>query len=138
MLSTFTLVLLMAIPPEPIEEVLPQADAIVLADVTKVLRQDAFKAPPGVDPSMPDSGAVASAQSVELSITRVLKGPREWKPGTKIVVEKPPAGYALREGNKGPFLVKLGKDGKGHVIIGRYGPDTYRLDDIERALKSAH
>ena len=41
------------------------------------------------------------------------------------------AGYSLKAGNKGPFLIDGGK-----VILGRYGPDSWSVERVEKSLKS--
>jgi len=99
-----------ALPPEPLAEMLPAARLVVVATVAG--RQ------------------VAPRQQVTLTITRVLRGPAL----QSITVFKPAGGYALSAGNHGPFLL----DGTTHgaTILGRYGPDTWRLQDIEAALRT--
>ena len=111
----------MAIPPELIDEVLPNAQGAVIAEVTRVVKQDAEKAG-FVDPKMTSANTQAARQIVELKVSKVLFG-EAWKAGASFEVVKPAAGYALRPGNKGPFL--LGKVGSVVEILGRYGPDTY-------------
>ena len=108
----------MAKPPEPIEEVMPAAEAAVLAEVTQVLAQEP-QAP------VPDTQATstphqAAQQLVELKVTSVVFG----TVGATVKAIKPAGAYALRAGNHGPFV--LGKDERGAtVILGRYGPDTW-------------
>jgi hypothetical protein len=121
----------MALPPEPIEEVLPKAKWVVDAEVKEVTGHgpapDRIDAPPGHT----SVGNKAPAQLITLTIKRVLRG----DPGAKeLTVEKPAAGYALREGNKGPFLLDEGSPTP--LILGRYGPDTYSWEKIERALQT--
>ena len=111
----------MAIPPEPIDEVLPKAEGAVIAEVTKVVNEDAARAG-FVDPKMTSANTRAARQVVELKISKVLFG-AAWKVGASVEVVKPAAGYALRPGNKGPFL--LAKSGGAVEILGAYGPDTY-------------
>jgi hypothetical protein len=119
----------MAIPPDPIEEVLPQANAAVLAEVQKVLEQAPHKAE-AVDPKASDVRTVASRQVVELKVTGVLFG--DAKTGATVRAVKPAGAYALRAGNKGPFL--LTGSGDAVEILGRYGPDTYPEELIRKAM----
>lgn len=118
----------MALPPESIEEVLPAAKWVVEAEVIEVLE------------SAPASGREAQAgatggtgksgrQVVKLEVKRVLRGtdvPRH------ITAVKPEAGYALKVGSRGPFLL----DGTSTrpKILGAYGPDTWRVEAVESAL----
>lgn len=120
----------MAIPPDPIDEVLPQANAAVLAEVQRVLEQ-APMSPELGDPRASDARTVASRQVVELKVTGVLFGDSV-KTGATVRAVKPAGAYALRAGNKGPFLLT----GKGDAveILGRYGPDTYPEELIRKAM----
>lgn len=122
----------MAIPPDPIEEVLPNAAWVVDAEVKEVVQQGPAAPKVPAPPGWTDTGQKVGSQLVKLSIRRVLKGQSELK---ELTVEKPVAGYALKAGNKGPFLL----DGsKPHpVILGRYGPDSYSFEKIEAALKKS-
>lgn len=121
----------MAKPPEPLPEVLPKAAWVVEAEVSEILAAGPavprIEAPRGAT----SVGQEVASQTVKLHVTRVLRG----KPGTtELVAEKPVAGYALRAGVKGPFLLD---DARPHpVILGRYGPDTYRLSAIEASLQA--
>ena len=115
----------MAIPPEPLFAVLPQAVSIVVGEVTAVQnRNDGLPSSGKPPPSAPHK---VGSQVVTLGVTRVLRG----APATELVVHKPVGAYALRVGNHGAFLL----DGESPpTILGRYGPDSYRLSDIEAAL----
>jgi hypothetical protein len=64
-------------------------------------------------------------------VTRVHKGPASLK---ELVAEKPLGSYALKAGNKGPFVLDATKPNP--VILGRYGPDTWDLKNILDALKA--
>lgn len=123
----------MALPPEPIEEVMPQAALIVEAEVESVLESGpaprAAESAPGAT-SFP--GRDAPQQTVKLRVTKVHKGPADTR---EIVARKPAAGYALRSGNKGPFLLDDSKPNP--VILGRYGPDSWNLERILGALKAS-
>lgn len=119
----------MAIPPDPIEEVLPNAALIVDAEV-----KDVQNGPPlpkvNAPPGSTDTPQKVGSQVVTLTVKRVLKGETTAK---ELTVEKPVGAYALRAGNKGPFL--LDDSRPRPVILGRYGPDTYSFERIEQALK---
>jgi len=110
-----------ALPPEPLAEMLPAARLVVVATVQRAQV---------AGPATVAGRQVAPRQQVTLTITRVLRGPAL----QSITVFKPAGGYALSAGNHGPFLL----DGTTHgaTILGRYGPDTWRLQDIEAALRT--
>jgi hypothetical protein len=118
----------MAKPPEPIEEVLPQATFVVDAEVVEVLRTGAALPKPQGKDGATSLGARAPSQQVKLKVRKVLKG----QAVTELVVTKPEAGYALKAGNQGPFLVDA-----NHTILGRYGPDSWNIARIEQALTRA-
>src|SRR5437667_321507 len=120
----------MAKPPEPIENVLPKAVLVLDAEVKEVLSTGPM--PPKVEAraGASDIGQKTASQVVKLSVKRVLKGDTK---ATEIVAEKPEAGYALRAGNKGPFLLDGSRPNP--IILGRYGPDSYAFSKIEAALK---
>lgn len=107
----------MAKPPELIDEVLPGADAAVLAEVSRVITQDPQQLASG-DPNATSTPHQAARQVVELKVTKVLFGSLV-KVGATVQVTKPAGAYALQAGNKGPFV--LGKN----EILGRFGPDTW-------------
>lgn len=118
----------MAIPPEFIDEVMPSADAAVVAEVVNVLEQSPQKPQP--DTQFTSTNDEAAAQVVELRVKSVVFG----QVGDTVKAVKPAGAYALREGNHGPFL--LGKDEKGAVqILGRYGPDTWPEAAVREAAK---
>jgi len=118
-----------AIPPEPLAEILPHATWVVEAEVAEVLASGPEAPKLSAPPGWTDTGQKVASQRVRLKVLRVLRG----KDVQELVVDKPVAGYALRTGNKGPFLL----DGsQPHpVILGRYGPDSYALAKLESALK---
>jgi hypothetical protein len=115
----------MAKPPEPIEDVIPSATWVVDAEVTEVLATG--PQPPKVDakPGATSTGQKTASQTVKLKIKRVLHGEKV----AELVVEKPEAQYALKPGNHGPFLIDATR-----TILGRYGPDSYSFERIEKAL----
>jgi hypothetical protein len=116
---------IMAKPPEPIEELLPQAVWVLDAEVVEVVQ--AGPKPPRIDAPRGSTsvGQKTASQVVKLKVRRVLRG----QPTEEVTAEKPEAGYALRPGNHGPFLIDA-----TNRILGRYGPDTWSFDRIEQAL----
>lgn len=124
----------MAIPPEPIDEVMPQVQGAVLAEVARVVTQDAQAPAPKHDEGASDVPWAAARQVVELKVGTVLFGSLA-PAGQLVQAVKPEGAYALKAGNKGPFLLKQGKGGL--EIVGRYGPDTYNETLIRAAAKRA-
>ena len=119
----------MAIPPEPLAEVLPHATLVVEAEVVEVLSSGPATQQPDAAPGTTSAGWLSPSQVVKLKVSRVLRG----SANGELVAEKPEAGYALRAGNKGPFLL----DGSAQPkILGRYGPDSYALAKLEAALRA--
>lgn len=117
----------MAKPPEPIEEVMPQATWVVEAEVKEVLATGpAPAAPANAKPGATSVGYKSASQTVKLTITNVLKGEK----AAELVVEKPVGSYSLRPGNKGPFLIDASK-----TILGRYGPDSWNIERVKSAMK---
>jgi len=117
----------MALPPEPIDEVMPAANDAVLAVVNRVVEQAPQKAlERTLETSLPTS---AARQVVELKVTKVLFG--GLKPGALVQAVKPEGAYALREGNQGPFV--LGTTDGAVEILGRYGPDTWPEAEVKQA-----
>lgn len=121
----------MAKPPEPLQEILPRASLIVEAEVSAVISTGEAPPPVATPPGYTSAGHQVASQQVELKVKRILKG--ELSDDTKkLVVNKPLAAYALRKGNKGPFLLEA--QGDSWQIISRYGPDSYSLQVIEQAI----
>ena len=124
----------MALPPEPIDEVLPDATHVVLAEVLRVISTDS--APPS--PPRPEGyGSLptnAPRQVVELKVSECLRG-KDLSAGATVRAEKPVGAYALRVGSQGPFLLRSGAGAV--VILGRYGPDTWRVDVVQAAMRRA-
>ncbi len=115
----------MAKPPEPLDELLPQATSIVLAKVIAILETGPLpKKPEKRHPSEVDLPIKTPRQRVKLAVERVLRGASE----AELVVEKPEGAYTLEVGEAGPFFIANG------AIIGRYGPRTHSLAKIETAL----
>jgi hypothetical protein len=116
----------MAIPPEPIDELLARAQSVVLGEVVEVLTTGPLpKRPQKLKITTVDVGTKTPAQTVKLKVTRTLKG----MSATEVIVEKPESRYRLLVGDAGPFFLEQGK------IIGRYGPNTHSLEKIEHALR---
>lgn len=119
----------MALPPEPIEEILPSAKWVVEASVVEVVEN----APPPKNAPPPGTTGTGKVgrQVVKLRVSKVLLGrdvPKD------IVCVKPEAGYALKVGSKGPFLLDGTRPRPN--ILGRYGPDTWPVERIQEALAS--
>jgi hypothetical protein len=123
----------MAIPPEPIQELLARASLVVEAEVTRVLSTG--KTPPALpaEPGTGDSHRPVASQTVLLKVSRVLHGSHPGAPDAALTVVKPEAKYALKAGNRGAFFLE--KVGDELDIIGRYGPDTYKVASVEKALR---
>ena len=117
----------MAKPPEPIEDVMPNATWVVDAEVTEVLATGPQPPKVAAKPGATSTGQKSASQTVKLKVKRVLFG----EAVNELVVEKPEAGYSLRAGNFGPFVIDSTK-----TILGRYGPDSYSLEKIEAALSA--
>lgn len=120
----------MALPPEPIREVIPNAALVVEAEVEAVLAQGPIQPKVDAPPGTTSTGKKAANQTVKLKVIKVHKGPANMK---EITAEKPVAGYALKAGNKGPFLLDGAKPNP--TILGRYGPDTWDLKTILKGLE---
>lgn len=125
----------MAKPPEPLAELLPRAALVVHAVVAQVLSTGPAPAqpeathPPGR--LVVDTGRRSPAQTLTLEVMRVLKGAHDER---SLTVEKPAAGYSLFPGAKGAFL--LDTSTSPPTILGRYGPDTWALSQVEAATKA--
>jgi hypothetical protein len=116
-----------ALPPEPLAELLARASSVVVAEVAEVVSTGPL--PPRAKKVLPtdvDVGMKTPSQKVKLKVSRTLKGIS----ATEVVVEKPEAAYRLVVGESGAFFLESGK------IIGRYGPNTHKLDKVEAALKT--
>jgi hypothetical protein len=114
-------------PPEPLEEMLPKATLVVLATVKRVVSTGAPLPPlPEHEGHKSDIGARSPEQTLELEVNSVLKGQHEGL----LTVKKPIAGYSVREGTTGAWLI----DDSG-TVLGRYGPDSWRAQHVQDALK---
>ena len=125
----------MAKPPEPLAELLAAADVVVDAVVERVLSSSVVAPPPRSGKILSDDGAEAGEQLLLLAVRRVLWGEMTEK---TIAVLKPKGAYALREGSKGAFLLRTKE--RTHeeppTILGRYGPDTWSLEHVEKHMKN--
>jgi hypothetical protein len=124
----------MALPPEPIDEVLPEAASAVLGEITAIVAEGKQAPFPKKDVEASDTPGDVASQTVALRVDKVLFG--EAQVGELVEVIKPPGDYKLVIGNKGPFLLGAPSAGeKRPTILGRYGPDTYPEGLIEAAAK---
>lgn len=122
----------MALPPEPLRELFPKVRLVVLAEVTEVLAQG----PPEPKVAAPwghtGVGQKVAPQTVRLRVERVLFG---GDCAHELDVDKPAAPYRLKPRDRGPFL--LDATVPRPLILGRYGPDTYSVTEIERVLRES-
>ena len=127
----------MAKPPEPIRELLPRASLIVEAEVAEVVSTG--PEPPKVEapPTHTSVPQEVASQVLRLKIKRVLKGALAGaaKKSQELTVTKPQGAYALSPGNRGPFLLE--ETGGDWLILGRWGPDNYRIEWVEKSIAAA-
>lgn len=122
-----------ALPPEPIEELLPGAQTIVTGEVTEVLYDGT--PPPTEATDEPIAGPIppSQCQVVRLEVDDVLLG--DAAAGDELVLVKPEAPYLLETGDTEdgrPYL--LNGDAPYPAILGRYGPGNYGLQEVQSAL----
>lgn len=117
----------MAMPPEPLEELLPLTSLIVDAVVVEVTIEDKATSP---------DAALVPKQVVVLEVNRVVRGMLPSSSGAKarLIVSKPASAYKLRVGVKGPWLLAVDAKTGERTILGRYGPDSYTFDKLEKKL----
>lgn len=128
----------MAIPPEPIDSVLFDAKAVVTGEVVAVVAEGPALPRTPKKKGYSDIGNKANWQKLTVRVDDVLQAGFNVKKGATVDVVKPVAAYALSVGVKGDFLLGNPEDGAGAdgpVILGRYGPDSYRHDAVVEALK---
>ena len=118
----------MAIPPEPISQLLPSAVWVVEAEVLELLAEGPAPAKRVAPVGHTGVGQTSAAQGARLRVSRVLRGPSKV---AELVVDKPEAAYLLKVGTRGVFLLS---GGTPPAVLGRYGPDTYPLTSVEQAL----
>ncbi len=126
----------MALPPEPIDSVLFDAKAVVAGEVVAIVTEGAAlpkKTPKKKDHR--DVGNLAAWQKLSLRIDNVLLAGLGTAEGAVVDVLKPEGHYALPVGAAGPFLLGAPGDDGLPVILGRYGPDSYRADVVEAAIR---
>lgn len=121
----------MAIPPEPLDSVLVDVKSALIGEVTEVI---------ATGPELParegkkgekDLGNKAPWQRVKLRVDTALRGVDV---GGVVEVLKPEGAYLVDVGTKGPFLLgAVGDDGVA-PILGRYGPDTWRVEVVQTAF----
>ena len=117
----------MAKPPEPLQELLPSAVLVVHAAVKEVVATGPAIAAPDKPAEWTDKGTQSPSQQLVLEVSRVLKGALADK---TVTVTKPVAGYAVKVGTAGAWLVDA-----SNTVLGRYGPDTWALAKVEEACK---
>jgi hypothetical protein len=131
----------MAIPPEPLQSVLFDARAVVVGEVVAVLgtgptpekRTDVKK-------GMTDVGNKAPWQKVTLRVDDVLQPGRDGvtvRKGATLDVLKPEGAYVVDQGTVGAFLLGIPGDDGLPPILGRYGPDSWRLELVEKACRKS-
>jgi hypothetical protein len=118
-----------ALPPEPVQDLLPKAKYVLEASVARVLYQG----------DKPDRGGRKNVagpippercQVVQLDVTRMIAGADA---GTSITVVKPLAPYVLKAGQSTSGTSFLVEGGDPYpIILGRYGP--YPSPEVEAAL----
>ena len=118
-----------ALPPEPVEELLPKAKYVLEASVARVLYQG-DKPDRGGRKNLAGPIPPERCQVVRLDVTRMIAGA---DPGTSITVVKPLAPYLLKAGQSTSGTSFLVEGGDPYpIILGRYGP--YPSQDVEAAL----
>jgi hypothetical protein len=122
--------IVMAKPPEPLEEIFPQTTVIVDAEVAAIVAEEKPKTPDAPD---------VPRQIVTLEVHRVVRGalpPSKGPKAAKITVNvvKPISAYKLRVGVKGPWLLAHDAKSGELTILGRYGPDSWTFEKIDAKL----
>ena len=125
-MMTWALLLALAKPPEPLEEIFPQTQLIVDAVVVEVTKED------------PPDASGHARQSLILEVTRCVRGalPTESRtvPGVRprLTVVNPT--YRVKVGIHGPWLLHVDDKTGARTVLGRYGPDTWTLEQINAKL----
>ena len=128
----------MALPPVPLEKILPNAGLVVLGRVAEIVEERDDAGPHPAD-AVPGPVPAQGSQAVVIAVREVFKG--QW-PWMSMSAEKPVAPYALRlqssrytsDDNGHLFLIeesrppvdRAGDLGRVHrQILGLYGPTLY-------------
>ena len=119
----------MALPPEPLASVLPAAGR-VLVGVVVAVDDDVVWAEPTQGP--PDSAPPCPAQRATLRVLNVLRGDVD---ASDVVVVKPAAPYMLAVDVGGAFLLNTATTPP--TILGRYGPDSWAVEDVSAAISAS-
>jgi hypothetical protein len=106
-----------ALPPDPIDDVVTAAYACVDAQVIAVLY---------TDPDAHERGQFPQ-QSVRVRVDAVGFGDVVRDADGALTLTKPHGPYLLRVGDRGPLLLGRAAGDLHDVILGRYGPDTYSV-----------
>ena len=116
-----------ALPPEEVSGLLPQADAVVDAEVTEILYEGADT---GEEPDPDVAGPIPDerCQVVVLDVGEALLGSEEGE----IEVVKPQNPYLLDVDEEGVFFL-AGTD-EFPDILGIYGPADYTVDEVEAEI----
>jgi|GEM_PF-802897 len=133
----------MALPPEPLDELIAQASAYVRLHVQEVLFEG--------EPAKLQGGVISDVdlsqpqQVLQVQVDDVVRGALPPRPGTPpssgaaptaLVVTKPRAPYRLSAGLT--VSVLLGEDGGNLAVLSRYGPDSYDEDEVCEAWDMSH
>ena len=119
----------MALPPEPFVTVLVDAAAVVVGEVTAVIAAGPTPPQRTGKPGERDLGNKKAWQDLEVRVDRVLRG--DVVVGSTLTVRKPEGAWVAAVGTTGPFVVGKIEGTEPAPILGRYGPDTWRLDVVE-------
>ena len=124
----------MALPPEPLALVKVDAVAAAIGEIVAVVSTGPTPPQREGKKGEKDIGNAAPAQELSLRVDTALHGPVV--AGQTLTVTKPEGAWIASPGNKGPFLLGAPLvEGGPPVILGRYGPDTWRADDVIAAYK---
>ena len=126
----------MALPPEPLPELLSRAELIVAGEVTAIVAAETAPAPREVPLGASDLGIDAPAQTVEIRVDAILRGSELPEPtATALTADKPEAPYRLEVGSRGAFFLE--HRAARWRILGRYGPDSYSLSAVRQRVQAA-
>ena len=107
----------MALPPDPIDDVVTAARACVDAQVIAVTHTEPDAHERGLFPQ----------QRVQVRVDAVGFGDVVCNADGTVTLTKPHGPYLLRVGDRGPLLLGRVAGDAHDVILGRYGPDTYSV-----------